>query len=265
MRKVIVTMLLAGMISNATAAWLEVSNSALATSYVDPTSVRRTDNMVKIMTLMDLKSVYAFNGKPYSSVKADYQYDCTEGHLRTRTLSLSTFPNNMGEGPGKIINSTIGKWEAVTPGTTADVFSKFACEFVRSGGSAEWVAVVKVASKNGHDEDGTAYANPTNMSKSGDKVKMWSLMDFKTALDFNRANVHIRTMSIKNRKEYDCREKKTRELSSTLFSENMGEGVVNYSESVTEKKWESVPPNSVDEGLWEFACGKRKALPSQQP
>lgn len=264
MRKVNLTILLAALSSNVAATWFEVGRNELATYYVDPVSMRRTDNMVRILTLVDLKTVDTFNGKPYLSVKFNDQFDCTEGQPRVRRLSISTFPNNMGEGQEEALKNSHGNWDPVTFGSIGDDFSKFACAVVGSSKSAEWVAVVKVASDSGND-DGTDYANPSNMSKSGNKVKMWSLLDLKTALEFNQANVHIRTLSIKKRREYDCKEKKTRDLSSSLFSENMGKGIVNYSESVEGKTWETFSHNSVIEGLWEFACGKRKSLSSQQP
>ncbi len=263
MLKAILIILLAVVSNSSAAGWLEVGKSEiskgdLVTSYIDPASIRRVDNMVRIMILTDLSAVHTSNGKSYLSGKVLYEFDCTEGGQRMRTLSYSSFTGNMGEGQEESVVSTPGKWESVVPGSTGDNYSKFACMYVKGSASAEWVAV-------GNTDNGTAYANLSNMQKRGNRVKMWSMMDFKTALEFNSGSYHMSTLSFKKLKEYDCKEKKSRKLSYSMFSGNMGGGEVNYSESVSDKKWEPVPTESIDEIQWEFACGKRVMSASQKP
>jgi hypothetical protein len=112
---------------------------------------------------------------------------------------------------------------------------------------AEWILI-------DNDKPGmTIYVNPDTIHRTGDRVRMWELFDFKTA-------VHVADTahsSFKMHSEYDCTEGRKRELATTFFSGNMGRGTVVYSHSPNEK-WESVPPGSVNYDLWKFVCPKKQ-------
>lgn len=97
----------------------------------------------------------------------------------------------------------------------------------------------------------TIYTDFGTIQKTENKVKMWSLGDFKTVKEFSG----IEFLSSKYQKEYDCKQEQTRMLAFTLFSANMGEGQVVYSNGDPDE-WEPVIPGSVAKTLWEIACGK---------
>jgi len=112
---------------------------------------------------------------------------------------------------------------------------------------AEWVAV------GGNEEAGvTAYADPDTISRKGDLAKMWALFDSKTT-----QNIGVGLfMSRKDHREYDCPKERYRVLTFTQFSGNMGSGKLGYSDS-DGSNWEPVVPQSMNQTLWKFACGKK--------
>ncbi|MBI3527215.1 MAG: hypothetical protein HY067_04530 [Betaproteobacteria bacterium] len=117
---------------------------------------------------------------------------------------------------------------------------------VSGGAAAEWVQV-------GGNESSTSYADPATIRKTGDMVKMWNLLDFKTAQARPYGTPYL---SQKTQQEYDCKEGRARIIDLLRYSENMGTGEITSSESDS-GKWEPVPPGTVSEALWELACDKR--------
>lgn len=118
--------------------------------------------------------------------------------------------------------------------------------FISNTVMANWSLVDKSA-----DGSAAIYTDFDTIQKTEDKVKMWSLGDFKTVREFSK----IQFLSSKYQKEYDCKQEQARMLAFTLFSSNMGEGQVVYSNRDPDE-WESVSPGSVAKTLWEIACGK---------
>jgi len=117
---------------------------------------------------------------------------------------------------------------------------------VSSSAVAEWVYV-------GTTDKSTVYADPTTIRKSGNKVKMWALYDFNLVKEIG-GNKYL---SKKFQDEYDCKEEQERMLYFSEHSENMGEGDVVYvGYKLPDKNWTPIPPGSIVEGLWKFACGK---------
>lgn len=109
---------------------------------------------------------------------------------------------------------------------------------------AEWTEV-------GGNENQTVYADLTTIHKAGKVVKMWSLLDLKTA-DVITARSYL---SMKMLNEFDCKEERYRFLASSNHSKNMGSGEVVYRmDSVAE--WNPVPPISAVKTLWKAACTK---------
>jgi len=111
---------------------------------------------------------------------------------------------------------------------------------------AEWVAV-------GTAVGSTYYANPNTIRKSGNRVKMWTLVDYNsTQVDATGAAF----LSLKFQEENDCKEEQRRLLYYSFHAENMGRGDVVYIEQKPDKDWKPFPPESMGESLWKFACGK---------
>lgn len=114
---------------------------------------------------------------------------------------------------------------------------------------AEWVVV------SGNDEVGmTVYVDLETIRRKGNQVKLWQLFDFKTVqTDASAAGSYL---SLKGQREYDCAEERHRTLTATWFSGSMGHGSLVQFDS-DEKKWQSVPPSSINQTLWKIACGKQ--------
>jgi hypothetical protein len=118
---------------------------------------------------------------------------------------------------------------------------------VSSSSMAEWLKI-QVSS----NDMVTAYANPANIHKAGTKVKMWSLLDHKTADEI--LGKPYKSMMFQD--EYDCKESLLRNLSLSFYSENMGGGEVIDTNSNT-GKWQPVSPGTLEEALLKRACVKK--------
>ena len=105
---------------------------------------------------------------------------------------------------------------------------------------AEWTRI------DGNDRL-SLYADKATIRRNGNLVKMWDLLDFKTA----QKNV----LSVKVQSEYDCKAERSRILAVTRFSGQMGNGTVVYGNN-DGGKWLPIEPGSIGESKWKIACGK---------
>jgi len=120
---------------------------------------------------------------------------------------------------------------------------------VSSSAMAEWAAVDAAS-----DGTFTIYTDLATMRKAGNRVKMWGLIDYKTARNVFTNGMPY--MSIKEQEEYDCKEEQTRTLYADFKSGNMGAGEVVHIDS-NPGKWAPIEPGSTIESLWKIACGKQ--------
>lgn len=125
MRKAFVMMLLAGVCSSAAAAWIEVNRDETTTDYLDPTTIRKAGNMVKMWSLTDYKTAQVADGKPYISSRQQNEYDC-KGE-RVRILSLSAHSGNMAGGETVFVGTDPSKWVPIAPGAIMETLWKIAC------------------------------------------------------------------------------------------------------------------------------------------
>jgi len=109
------------------AEWVLTSGNddAGLTVYVDPDTIRRKGNLVKMWQLYDYKTIQTVAGDSLLSIKRYNEYDCTEE--RTRMLAYTWFSGNMGS--GKVVYSTPDKqqWEPVIPRSINRTLWKVAC------------------------------------------------------------------------------------------------------------------------------------------
>jgi hypothetical protein len=111
--------------------------------------------------------------------------------------------------------------------------------------AAGWVEV-------GGNEITVAYADSGTIRRSGNIVRMWHLLDYANARRIQGIKPYL---SIKMQDEYDCAQERTRTLSMSLYSGNMGAGEVLG--NVTDPgEWRQVPADTLAETLRAFACGK---------
>ena len=120
---------------------------------------------------------------------------------------------------------------------------------------AEWVAVEETPGLR------TVYVDPDTIRREGNLVTLWLLMDFK----WMQGNVGMgrfgldpsRFLSTKTQMQFDCAEKRLRLLAFTEFSRNMGTGIP-ADGYVDTGNWVPVKPDSMNQALWEDACGYTK-------
>jgi len=93
------------------------------------------------------------------------------------------------------------------------------------------------------------YADSSTIRRQGNLVKMWTLVDHKTA----QKTEGIGFSSGKAQYEYDCDAGLRRLLYFQLHSGSMGQGEVVYTDA-DPSAWEPTSPDSVAESLWKFAC-----------
>lgn len=120
-----------------------------------------------------------------------------------------------------------------------------------------WLSGVPAYAKwelvSGDDEAGlTVYVDRDSIRRKGNLARMWQLYDYKTVQTVAGDSL----LSFQRQNEYDCTEARTRMLTYTWFSSNMGRGRVVY-ETADEQQWEPVVPRSINHALWKVACSKK--------
>lgn len=118
---------------------------------------------------------------------------------------------------------------------------------VNTSAMAEW----SVLSQDDSGIGITVYVDLATIRKSGDKIKMWGLTDYKSAME----SAEGRYLSKKSRWEYDCKEEQMRLLAMSTYSENMGSGKILFLGSAL-LVWDPVVPGSIEEKFWRAACDK---------
>ncbi len=112
---------------------------------------------------------------------------------------------------------------------------------------AEWTAV-------GSADTDTIYADLSTIRKSGDRVKMWHLLDYKVVKIDKYDGTRYLSQAIQQ--EYDCKEETAKLLAFIWYSKNMGAGEAVYSSGVVHREPDPISPGSVYSMLFNIACGK---------
>ena len=96
------------------AEWVKVSDrdEAGKTVYVDPATIRRNSNLVKMWQFYDYKTVQTLGGNRFLTVEEQWEFDCVEE--RNRVVARKEFSGNMGRGTMVFTNSQVGKWIPVS-------------------------------------------------------------------------------------------------------------------------------------------------------
>ena len=113
------------------AEWVKVSDrdeagKTVYTVYVDPATIRRNSNLVKMWQFYDYKTVQTVGGVRFLSNKEEWEFDCVEE--RSRSLGLKEFSGNMGSGTVVYTNSQVGRWLPVVPGSIGHIVWKVVCK-----------------------------------------------------------------------------------------------------------------------------------------
>jgi hypothetical protein len=110
------------------AEWVLVSGDDKAgrTVYVDPDTIRSKGDLVKMLSLIDYKTIQIIAGDSLLSIQRQNEYDCAEE--RTRMLAFTWFSGNMGSGQVVHSDSDEDKWKPVAPDSVAESLWKIACD-----------------------------------------------------------------------------------------------------------------------------------------
>jgi len=109
------------------AEWVKVSDSDETgkTVYVDPVTIRRNNNLVKMWQFYDYKTVQTLGGNRFLTAKEQWEFDCVEE--RSRVVARKEFSGNLGSGTMVSTNSEVGKWLPVVPGSLGHIVWEVAC------------------------------------------------------------------------------------------------------------------------------------------
>ena len=104
---------------------LSKDDEAGMTVFVDPDTIRRKGNLVKVWLLYDYKTAITTGREAVFSTKMQSEYDCIGE--RVRMNSIFEIAGNMGK--GKVVSSSLaeGQWIPIAPETLGKQEWKFAC------------------------------------------------------------------------------------------------------------------------------------------
>jgi hypothetical protein len=117
---------------------------------------------------------------------------------------------------------------------------------------AEWVAIDERYQSHPLQ---TAYIDLSASRREGNVVQLSALIDWK-AMQGGRSPTRFYSTTLT--KQFDCAERRVRTLAATDFDGHMGMGeVIGGSGYSSEGHWVAIEPGTLNQGLWEAACGKR--------
>jgi len=107
---------------------------------------------------------------------------------------------------------------------------------------AKWVEA-------GRGKDSIIYYDPATIRKSGSKVIIWSLHDYKTP----RGQIEYTSVTLES--EYDCIKKQSRRLFISFYQKNMGSGTT-IRKDIEPRNWMPITMGTIKEAMWTIACQK---------
>ena len=120
--KFIVLLLLAAASTVSHAMWVTVTRNEVATVYIDSSAITKMGYNRSVWVVYDLASP---DKTGQQSVKSHIDYDCTEG--KYRTISATSHPNKMGNGPPIKALLVPEGWRPVSQDAMSRQLFSFAC------------------------------------------------------------------------------------------------------------------------------------------
>ena len=102
--------------------WVTVTRNEVATVYIDSMSIEKMGYNRRVWVVYDLT---APDKTGQQSVKSRIDYDCTEG--KYKTLSASSHPNKMGNGPAIKALPVPEGWRPISQDSMSRQLYSFAC------------------------------------------------------------------------------------------------------------------------------------------
>jgi hypothetical protein len=120
--KFIVLLLLAVASAASHAMWVTVTRNEVATVYIDSSAIVKMGYNRRVWVVYDLQTPDATGQQ---SVKSYIDYDCTEG--KYKTLSATSHPNKMGNGPAIKALPVAEGWKPISQDSMSRQLFSFAC------------------------------------------------------------------------------------------------------------------------------------------
>ncbi|WP_062309527.1 surface-adhesin E family protein [Polynucleobacter sinensis] len=98
-------------------------------------------------------------------------------------------------------------------------------------------------------EDVVAYIDPATRKNVNGYIRVWVLYDYRVP----KVIAGKSTGSIKSLQEFDCKEDRSRSLSTVFNSEHMGMGEINHSNSAL-GVWDYIQPDTVSMKILKTLC-----------
>jgi len=111
--------------SSACAEWVLVDGNNKAKVYVDPETISRNGEVVKVWVLDDLKTAHTRGFNTFLSTRAQEEHDCAK--KRFRLVDIEQFAGNMGTGNSIYKKSGESAWAPIPRETMAQSVWKFVC------------------------------------------------------------------------------------------------------------------------------------------
>lgn len=125
MHKAILILLLGAISNSAFADWSEIGKINDDTVYVDSSTIRRNDDVVKVWFLHSLTQAKTIEGSKYLSEKRLNEYDCKTEEVRTHAHFF--FSESMGNGNTVFSKQEASYWNLVEPASIDYASMELAC------------------------------------------------------------------------------------------------------------------------------------------
>lgn len=102
--------------------WVTVTRNEVATVYIDSVSIQKMGDIRRVWVVYDLQNP---DTTGQQSVKSNIEYDCAEG--KYKTLSASSHPNKMGNGPIIKALPVAEGWRPISQDSMSRQLFAFAC------------------------------------------------------------------------------------------------------------------------------------------
>jgi hypothetical protein len=118
-----------------------------------------------------------------------------------------------------------------------------------NGAMAEWTLI-------SIDDAFDVYVDIASKLKSGKKVKIWTLQDYKSPQTDSSERLYLSALI---QREFDCFNETITILSFALYTENMqsGSAINTYTFQPAKTTNEPIVPNSMGESVFKIACDKK--------
>ena len=240
--------------NNALAEWVAISESDAGVFYIKTESIRKSGSRVTMWELADMASTVDSSTMSYRSYKLKTELDCK--HDQSRTLSGVFYSDRMGNGEVvfQYSENEKGDWGSIIPDSVGQATFEYGCGIRR-------LPTIHKVKRNKlmrlmETRIGDSFVDVADIDRSGGKAKVWKLYNLKSPMKHSEL---IDYLSMQSYVEFDCKRSKSRTLSSTGHSKEIGEGaVVFFNDFRDSAEWSNVDPDGSDRSVLEVACGRRR-------